>query len=231
MNKGTFYSVGVGPGDPMLLTLKAVEIIKQCDIIAAPASGGAQNIALTITKDYLANKKIVECDMPMTRDKDKLEQSHQSATEQMEAFLNDGKSVAFLTLGDPSIYSTAIYLHKRLCKSGYKTVLIPGVPSFCAVAASLNTSLCEGSEPLHIIPASYNDTEQALTLRGNKVLMKSGKSISTLRDRLICDKSKVSMMVECASMENEKVHNTLGTVSDEASYFSIIVIKEDGGQK
>lgn len=231
MSKGTFYSIGVGPGDPLLLTLKAISIIKQCDIIAAPASGGIQNIALTIAKDYIVGKKIVECDMPMIRDKIKLEQSHQKATEQMVDFLDTGKSVAFLTIGDPSIYSTAMYLHKRLAKNGYDTVLIPGVPSFCAVAASLNTSLCEGSEPLHIIPASYNDTDHALTLRGNKVLMKSGKSISALRDRLIRDKSRASMMVECASMENERVHTTLETVGDGASYFSIILIKENGGQE
>lgn len=230
MKNGKFYSVGVGPGDPMLITYKAVEKIKSSDIIVVPKSGATENIALKIAREHVQDKKILECDMPMTRDKDRLKTSHVKATAEIEGFLKAGNQVSFLTLGDPSIYSTAMYIHKRLTDKGYETDLIPGVPSFCAVAASLNMALCEGGELLHIIPASYEDTDQSLSLKGTKILMKSGKAITEVKEKLVMrGQGILTMMVEQASMENEKIHETLDSVDENASYFSIIVVKENGG--
>ena len=133
--------------------------------------------------------------------------------------------MAFLTLGDPSVYSTPMYLHHRLQKMGYETRLVPGVPSFCAVAAALNTSLCEGSEMLHIVPASYPDMDKALAYEGNKVLMKSGKQIGRVLDKLD-EKQMEVMAVERCGMEGERVHPDLSTLDENASYFSVIVVKE-----
>jgi precorrin-2/cobalt-factor-2 C20-methyltransferase len=223
---GKFYGVGVGPGDPMLITYKAVETIKNSDIIVVPNSGASENIALKIAKEHIIGKKIVECDMPMTRDEKKLEEYHNNATNFISEFLDDGKIVSFLTLGDPTIYSSVMYVHKRLTKKGHDTALIPGVTSFCAAAASLNTSLCEKNELLHIIPASYKDTDTALSLKGNKALMKCGKSIADIKEKLI-KTDKNAMMVECASMENEKIHQNLNSVDENASYFSLIIVKEN----
>jgi precorrin-2/cobalt-factor-2 C20-methyltransferase len=223
---GKFYGVGVGPGDPMLITYKAVETIKNSDIIAVPNSGAGENIALKIAKEHIKGKKIIECDMPMTREEKKLEEYHNKATDLISKLLDNGKIVSFLTLGDPSIYSSVMYVHKRLTKKGYDTALIPGVTSFCAAAASLNTSLCEKDELLHIIPASYKDTDKALSLYGNKVLMKSGKSIMDIKEKLNSI-NKNAMMVECASMENEKVYYNINDIDENASYFSLIVVKEN----
>lgn len=225
-NYGVFYSVGVGPGDPSLMTIKSVETIKKSDIIVLPKSGAAENIAFKIAKQYLVEKTIIECDMPMTRDKELLHQSHEAAAQTIENLLKDGKTVSFLTLGDPSIYSSAMYVHKKLTERGYKTILIPGIPSFCAVAASLNTSLCEGGELLHIIPASYEDIDESLALKGNKILMKSGKSIYSVRDKILNSNNKEAMIVECASMENEKVYKNIELMEENASYFSILLVKE-----
>ena len=220
---GKFYSVGVGPGDPMLITYKAVKTISMSDIIVVPNSGASENIALKIAREHIQGKKVVECDMPMIRDEKRLEEYHTAAADLIAGFLDQGKSVSFLTLGDPSIYSSAMYVHKRLTDRGYDTAMIPGVTSFCAAAASLNTSLCEKNQLLHIIPASYRDTDAALLLNGNKVLMKSGKSIVKIKEKI---ENKNAMMVECASMENEKIFYSLDDVDENASYFSLIVIKE-----
>lgn len=221
---GIFYAVGVGPGDPELLTYKAVRIIKECDIIVVPSSGASENIALKIVWEYITGKQIVEHSMPMIRDKQKLEDSHELSASEISKYLDDNKNVAFLTIGDPTIYSTVMYVHKRLTNKGYNTKVISGVPSFCAVGASLNISLCERSEMLHIIPASYKDTETALQLSGNKVLMKSGKSLGTLKKKL---DGKNVMMVERASMEHEKIYKRLEDIDENSSYFSVIVVKED----
>lgn len=223
---GILYGVGVGPGDPKLLTLQAVETIRDADCIAYPISGG-ENIALGIVKEYIKDKDLVACDMPMTRDRDLLELSHERCADQMIELMKQGKNIAFITLGDPSIYSTYIYVHKKVLAKGYRAQLVAGIPSFCAVAARLNDSLCESKEPLLIVPASYDGLEDCLQFPANKVFMKSGKSILDLRERLReTGKLSNAKMVECATMENEKVYQNLDELDEKSSYFSIIVVKE-----
>ena len=223
---GILYGVGVGPGDPKLLTLEAVETLKEADCIAYPISGG-DNVALAIVRQYIEGKEMLACDMPMTRDSELLEQSHQRCADQLIELMKQGKNIAFITLGDPSIYSTYIYVHKKVLARGYKAQLIAGIPSFCAVAARLNDSLCESKEPLLIVPASYDGLEECLNFPANKVFMKSGKSILDLRERLR-EKGNLgsAKMVECATMENEKIYHNLDDLDEKSSYFSIIVVKE-----
>nr|WP_307989039.1 precorrin-2 C(20)-methyltransferase [uncultured Niameybacter sp.] len=222
---GKLYGVGVGPGDPKLMTFKAVEILQACSIIAVPKSGEGDSLALSIAKPYIKEQEILECYMPMTRDKEILEKNHEVVTRSIKGYLEEGKDVAFLTLGDPTIYSTYMYIHRRIVNLGYETEIIPGISSICSVAAALNDSLCEGSECLHIIPASYK--ESYLDLKGTKVLMKTGKSMERLKEELR-EKGlyKYAKAVECASMPDEKIHESLDTLED-SSYFCVVVVKED----
>ena len=111
--------MGVGPGDPGLITRKAVGIISECGVIAIPESGGSRNIAREIAADLLDGKEILVCDMPMTRDNVALQQSHQIAANAIVKKLSEGSDVAFLTLGDPTVYSTYIYVHKLVAAMGY----------------------------------------------------------------------------------------------------------------
>ncbi|MCL2409848.1 MAG: precorrin-2 C(20)-methyltransferase [Oscillospiraceae bacterium] len=223
MNKGTFYSVGVGPGDPSLMTIKAVETIKTCDVIISPDSGGKENVALNIAEQYIAGKRVEHCPMPMTRDQKTLNESHAIAAAQIAELLDQGLSAAFLTIGDPTIYSTAMYVHKRLAAMGYRTKIIPGVPSFCAAAAAANETLCEGAEAMHIIPASYSG--DFLQLDGTKILMKSGKSIGEIVETLKKRDEDV-FIVRRASMADEKVFHSLEDFDNNEDYFSIIVVKQ-----
>ena len=98
--------------------------------------------------------------------------------------LDEGKTVVFLTLGDPTIYSTYWYVHKRVAARGHDAELVPGVPSFCAAAATMGRALCEDGEMLHIIPATHGRTEEGLSLSGSRVLMKTGKSVLEVRELL-----------------------------------------------
>lgn len=222
--RGKFFSVGTGPGDPKLITYRAVETIRNCEIIAVPNSGAAENVVLKIVAEHVKDKRVIACDMPMIRDKAKLAEYHRASAEQLAAYLDCGQNVAFLTLGDPTIYSTTMYVHQQLQSMGYDTEVISGVPSFCAVAAKLNIPLCEGGEMLHIIPASYEDVTGALAYSGNKVLMKSGKSMAKTKAMLA---DKPAMAVECCGMENEKIHRDLTDLDENSSYFSVLVIKEE----
>ena len=120
MMAGKLYGVGVGPGDPELMTLKAVRLIKECDFVAVPKSGEGEGVAKQIARravgeEIFDQKQLVEVAMPMTRDPQLLEESHRQAAEQIEALLDGDKTVVFLTLGDPAIYS--IYMYTNGCSS------------------------------------------------------------------------------------------------------------------
>lgn len=227
---GKLYGIGVGPGDPELMTLKAVRLIEECDIVAVPKSGDgegvAQQIARRAVKDF-EKKQILEVSMPMTRDAAVLKKSHCLAAEQVESYLKEEKSVAFLTLGDPSIYSTYIYVHKKVQQHGFEVEMVPGVPSFCAVAAKLNISLSEGAQPLHIIPASYQGVEEGLEWNGPKVLMKTGRSMKKVKE-ILKEKNSLdhAQMVQKCGMEGEEIYHSMRDVDENSSYFSVIVVKD-----
>lgn len=224
--KGKLYGVGVGPGDPKLMTYKAVETIQKCQVVAVPKSGDSEQVALNIAKEFIKNQTLIDCYMPMIRDKQALRKQHEEVVSELKGYLDKGQDIAFLTLGDPTIYSTYMYIHRLIKEMGYETEIIPGISSICSVAAALNDSLCEGSDCLHIIPASYKGKEDYLDLEGTKVLMKTGKSMEKVKQHLkekgLYERARA---VECASMPNEKIHESLDTV-EESSYFSVIVVKE-----
>lgn len=230
--KGKLYGVGVGPGDPKLLTLKAIETIREADYVAYPTSGNkdASNVAYEIVKEYIQDKKMLAYLMPMSRDKAYVQQCHDDCAEDIQKYLEKGKTVAFITLGDPAIYSTYIYVHKKIKAQGYETQLIPGITSFCAAAASLDDSLCEGGQPLIIVPASYAALDQTIDYEGNKVYMKSGKAIVDLREKLrekkMLDQAR---MVVKATMADEEIFESLDEIDEKTSYFSIVVVKEEAG--
>lgn len=227
---GKLYGLGVGPGDPELMTLKAVRLARECDAVAIPVSGKETNVAYEIAKGAvpeIEKKELLEISMPMIREESKLKESHDNAAATVIAELEKGKNIAFLTLGDPSIYSTYIYIHNRVKAQGYDTEIVPGIPSFCAVAARLNEGLTEASEALHVIPASYDGIEEALALKGTRVLMKSGKSIGKVKSILEqLEQPPEVKMVERCGMQGERVFHKLEDLDEEASYFSILVLKD-----
>lgn len=229
--QGVLYGVGVGPGDPKLLTLLAVETLQQVDRVIVPDMGG-EKTALAIVAEYIKDKPKLLCHLPMTRDEAALAAAHEAAAALICKALAEGQNLAFITLGDPTVYSTYIYLHRLVLAKGFEAKIINGVPSFCAVAAKLNISLCDKAEALHIIPASYSNTQEMLALDGNKVLMKSGKQlgevIAMLQEQDLIAHAK---MVERCGMEGETIYQDLSQVTD-SSYFSVVVVKEkdDGCQ-
>jgi len=226
--KGKLYGVGVGPGDPELLTLKALRIIKGSDIIAVPGEEAQESIAFEIAKGaypQLAQKECMAIPMPMTKDPEVLKESHEKGAARLEEVLQGGKQIDFLTLGDPSIYSTYLYVHTKLLEKGYEAEIVSGIPSFCAAAARLGIGLVEKAEPLHVIPASYQ-IEDALCLPGTKILMKAGRKIKEVKEQLLTMKAQ-GFMIENCGMENEKIYKTIEEIPENAGYYSLIIVKEE----
>lgn len=229
MEKGMLYGVGVGPGDPELVTMKAARILREADVVAVPDKGSGEKTALNIVAEWTADSELLYCPTPMVRDKKLLDGCYEKIADDICALLDGGKTVAFITLGDPTVYSTYIYVHKKVLARGYRAELVPGVPSFCAVAARLNTSLCEGAERLLIVPGSYEGVEECIDFPANKVFMKSGKSLPALRD-MLAERGLLegAAMVANCGMEGERVYESLKELETGEGYFSVVLVKEQG---
>ena len=228
MIKGTLYGVGVGPGDPRLMTYLAVDTIQKCPVIAVPADGKENAVSYKIASGIVENLDEKEClnlTTPMTKDKAVLNAAYQAASNQIIEQLEQGKDVACLTLGDPTIYSTYIYIHRIVKAHGYATEIINGIPSFCAVSAKLQDSLVDRSEQLHIIPASYG-IGKALELSGTKIFMKAGRKLPELKRRLQGRSEKVIMIENCG-MENEAVYQGTECIPEEGGYYALLIMKEE----
>ena len=223
---GILYGAGVGPGDPELMTLKAVRLIRENEIIALPGPAAKETVAYlfaVLAVPVLAEKTLIPVEMPMTHDQAEMNRNHEKAADLLEHYLREGRNVVFLTLGDPTIYSTYLYVQKRIAARGYETRLISGITSFCAAAARTNTPLAEWSEQLHILPAVHR--LDRLEQPGNYVLMKSGKKMNQVKEILAASGREV-VMVENCGMENEHIYQSVEEIPDDAGYYSLIIAKE-----
>lgn len=183
---GTFYGVGVGPGDPELLTLKAVRVLESCPVLAAPQMASGEMTALNIARQAarLEGKSLLPLRFTMSRDREEQAEGHRRAADAVRPYLEAGQDVAMAILGDVSIYSTYCYVMELLKAEGFPCMMVPGVPSFCAVAARLGRSLTEPDRPLHILPGGGPGLGEALDLPGSKVLMKAGRNHRQLLEEL-----------------------------------------------
>ena len=225
--KGTFYAVGVGPGDPELLTRQACRILTQCEVIAAPQTASGRMLALEIARGAvsLEGKTILPLAFTMSHDAAVREKSYRAAASQIEAELQRGRSSAMVNLGDVSVYATAYYILELIRADGYETVMVPGVTSFCAVAARLGRSLTEMEQPLQILPGSL-PLDEALRLPGTKVLMKSGSAVGEAVAALErCNLLDRAALVADCGLPTEQVYHDLRALPPELSYFATILVR------
>lgn len=231
---GVLYGVGVGPGDPELMTLKAVNAVKECDIIGIPAKSAdtctAYRIALGAVPE-IADKPVISVEIPMTDDKICLAKAYDEGSRKLITLLETGKNIAFLNLGDPTIYGTYMRFHKRVTEAGYEAQIISGVPSFCASAAELGISLGENDEDIHIIPAFHN-LKDVLYYDGTRILMKSAKKLGEVKNELIHMEKKGEIKAYAAArcgMENQAIYRDINSLDENSGYFTTIIVKDKKG--
>jgi len=227
MKKGRLYGVSVGPGDPELLTLRAVRAIREADVVAVPNIGHKRQTAYEIAEEYLKDKELLDCPTPMTKDRALVVAAYEKIADELCSALSAGKDVAYLCLGDITIYSTYLYIHEIVVARGFEAEIIPGVTSFCACAAKLGTTLCEGPERLLIAPVMARDVDDILDVPATKVFMKAGREVAALRDKLAArgELDRASMVANCG-LPDEKVFLSLADIDDDGDYFSVIIVKE-----
>ena len=236
---GIFYGIGVGPGDPELMTLKAVRTIRDCDVIVLPVSNRELTEPLLLEQNEMENraagyavqtvselkeKQILFLPMPMIKDKEKLRKIHARGAEVIEQFLEKGWNLAFLTLGDPTVYSTCMYIEQMIEQDGYQVETVSGIPSFCAAAARLNQPLGEQEEQIHILPGSY-EAGEGLQLSGTKILMKTGKKMGQIKEFLQGSSQDICLVENCG-MDDERIVRSVEEISEDAGYYSLLIVKD-----
>ncbi len=232
--------IGVGPGDVDLLTVKAVRAIQNADIIMCPASKEDRpSIALTVVLpiiDQSKNQEIIKLIFPMTKDKDVLEATWKKNAKIMAETVLTGKNVVYLTVGDPFLYSTWIYMHKDL-KENYPEMnvsVIPGIVSMFTFASKVGVSIAEGAEKVAIIPSCYDlsSVKEIAKHSESMIFLKDGRYfdqvIEVLKDSGFPNDSIFAIGQDLGT-ENEIIRKmTLGEVNDSSlttKYFSILVVK------
>jgi len=232
--------VGCGPGDPELLTLKAVKAIKNADVLACPTSKeGKPSIALGIVSSILnesQKSEVINLVFPMVKDKQTLEKTWRNNAEILSQKIFSGKNVVYLTVGDPYLYSTWIYLHREIQTKHpeIKITVIPGIVSIFTFASKVGISLAEGSEKMAVIPSCY-DLSQVKEIAKNcdtMIFLKDGryfdKVIELLKEAGFSDNSLFAVGQDLGTDHEIVKKLTLGKVNENSfttKYFSIMVVK------
>ncbi|KEQ57382.1 Precorrin-2 C-methyltransferase protein [Marine Group I thaumarchaeote SCGC AAA799-N04] len=232
--------IGVGPGDPELLTVKAVKAIQDADIIMCPASKEDRpSIALSVVDsiiDKSNNQEIIKLIFPMTKDQDVLKETWKKNAKIMAETVQSGKNVVYLTVGDPFLYSTWIYMHKDLTEKypEMNISVIPGIVSMFTFASKVGVSIAEGAEKVAIIPSCYDlsSVKEIAKNSESMIFLKDGRYfdqvIDVLKESGFPDDSIFAIGQDLGT-ENEIIRKmTLGEVNDDTlttKYFSILVVK------
>jgi precorrin-2/cobalt-factor-2 C20-methyltransferase len=234
MTLGTFYGLGVGPGDPGLVTVKAAAVLARTRHVFVPkARIAAESVALDIARQYLrADAEVRELVFPMTEDRAELAKSWAASAEAIARVLESGADACFLTLGDPLVYSTYVYLLRAVTEQlpGVCNVTVPGVTAFCAGAALANFPLGERKELLTIVPTAddLQPVREALQRGGTVVLMKIGKRLQEIL-ALLHESGMIdqAVFVSHAGQDGQRVELDLRRLyaeAPEAGYLSVILV-------
>jgi precorrin-2/cobalt-factor-2 C20-methyltransferase len=234
---GKLYGIGVGPGDPELMTVKGARLLSQCRMVFVPKSREERDsAALKIAGPFLdKDSRVMELMFPMVTDSRALSDHWDQAAQKIADFILDGVDCCFLTLGDPLLYSTYIYLLRQLRRKipDLEALTVPGVNAFSAAAALTEFPVGEAKAPVTIIPTADDlaVVEEALEKGGTVVLMKIGKRLAKILDLL----ERLNLMdqavfVARAGQEGERVETDLRRLKredPEAGYLSIILVHAD----
>ncbi|MCG8532664.1 MAG: precorrin-2 C(20)-methyltransferase [Desulfovibrionales bacterium] len=228
---GTLYGIGVGPGDPDLLTIKATKILADADVIlAASSTKNDYSTALAIAAPYVKDDvEVIHLGFPMTRDKEQLNSAWAENAAIVAPLLKQGKNCVFLTLGDPLIYSTFGYLKRTLEEQheNFAIKVVPGITSYQASAAKTGTVLCESGENLLLASGVRNtdETKELLHQVDNAVILKTYKNFAELK-KLLADtnREESAMFISRLGMDGEIIERHIHNAPERPHYFSHMLL-------
>jgi precorrin-2/cobalt-factor-2 C20-methyltransferase len=233
--KGKLYGLGVGPGDPELITLKALRLLKSAPVVAYHAAKGKKGNALTIVETYLSSEQtLVPLIYPVTTEKlpDHMDYEqivsdfYAEITTTIASYLDAGRDVAVIAEGDPFFYGSFMYIHDRLAEK-YETEVVPGVCSVLGAAAVLGAPLVYRNQTLSILSGVMSAEELKARLVDTEAaaIMKLGKNLDKVRDVLnelgLMDRA---LYIERATMQNQRIAPLTEVSGSDCPYFSIILV-------
>lgn len=227
---GTLYGVGVGPGDPELLTLKAARVIAESSVVAVPVGQvGGESYALTIAAAHLRQEQtVLRLHFPMVKDLAIRNEKRQAAAQEILAELEAGRDVVFLTEGDPFFHSTFVYVLEHL-PDCVPVETIPGVSSIMAAAVETKRPLVMADERLAVIPAAFGAIDDLRDLFANfetVILMKVFKVLDEVLDLLDeLDLTEKAVLVERASHPEARVFRDVASLrKNRPHYLSLMIV-------
>jgi len=231
---GTLYGIGVGPGDPELITLKAARLLKDLPVIfAASSSGKEYSIALDIIREHIGRKEVEKLPFPMTRERDLLQRSWEANARRVIEVLQQGCDAGFVTLGDPLTYSTFGYLLRTIRRMAPHISIetVPGITSYHAAASRVNLVLAEAQESLNIISGVEGGEalKRVASSSDNIVILKVYRQFHDIMKTVQgLGLTENGIMVSRCGLDGEQVYERLEEVPDGASpeYLSLVIIKK-----
>jgi len=235
MTIGTLYGIGIGPGDPELITVKGARLLRECKHVFVPrAPLGEESLALAIARRHIpSDSRIKIFEFPLSRDESQLSQAWDRIARDLAAVLESGSDVCYLTLGDTLLYSTYVYLVQALRRvlPQVHVVTIPGITAFSAAAALSDFPIGAGDQTVTIVPASEDlaSVDKALALGGTVVIMKIGKRLHQIVELLEArGHLEHAVFVARAGLEGERLETDLRKLHLEASSagnLSVILVR------
>lgn len=222
---GTLFGIGVGPGDPELLTLKAARLLSEVSVVAYPAPDKGESSARAIAAAYLQGKTEIAIKVPM-RPGIVPAEVYDSASETIAAHLEAGRDVVVLCEGDPFFYGSFAYLHERLSLR-FQTLVVPGVTSVTACAAASRRPLVCRDQVLTVLPATLGDTDLSARIGEDSALaiMKLGRHFSRIRKHLEESGRAADALYVAHATRPDEVVAPLAALGDiEAPYFSMLLV-------
>ena len=228
---GTLYGLGIGPGDPDLITVKALKILQATSVLAYPVLEDGDSLARAIVAPHLVTPKTeIAIRIPMTVDRGPAQKAYDVAAQEISRHLIDGQNVVVLCEGDPFFYGSFMYLFGRIAEE-FPVEVVPGVSSLTACATALQSPLSARNDVLTVLPAPLPSDVLAAQLNAtdSAAIMKVGRHFERVRDLIIDlgleDKARY---IERATMANEKILPLREVPADAAPYFSMILIHKRG---
>ena len=229
---GTLYGIGVGPGDPDLITLKAVRLLRRVPVVLLPQSVNRPSVALSIVRQWLrpGRQRLLLQSYPMMGSEDDLEQARAEAARVAVSCLTSGTDLAWVTEGDPLLYSTFIDLLARTRDqlSDLKVEVIPAVSSITACAAVSAMPLARGSERIAVLPAtdSLHDLEDVIERFDTVILLKVRNVLDSLVERLdrIGFTGATVLVEECGRPNQHVTQELRSRLGQPLSYFSMVML-------